>query len=74
MVNTSLIDNKGSQVDNKMDDRIINIFPLDVIKKTRNVIGVSFGEKKVEIIKACLKGKIINILITDKNTCEKLVE
>ena len=73
MVNMLCIDKNGNRLKNNIDERMINIFPEKLIKKARTSIGVAIGDKKVEVIRAALKGKIINTLITDENTAEKLM-
>lgn len=73
MVNMLCIDKNGNHLKNTIDERMINIFPEKLIKKARTSIGVAIGDKKVEVIRAALKGKIINTLITDENTAEKLM-
>jgi DNA-binding transcriptional regulator LsrR (DeoR family) len=37
------------------------------------VIGVAGGSRKIEAIRACLVGKLVNVLITDKFTAEALL-
>lgn len=71
-VNLIFIDRSGNPVKNRIDERVLKISP-ERIKKMKNVIGVAFGEKKIEIIKASLIGEIINILITDEQTAACLV-
>ena len=73
MVNMLCIDKNGSHLKNNIDERMINIFPEKLIKKARTSIGVAIGDKKVEVIRAALKGKIINTFITDENTADKLM-
>ena len=43
------------------------------MKKVKNVIGIAFGLKKVQAIKAAIES-IVNILITDEKTAEALIE
>ena len=47
---------------------------LEELKRTPRVIGVAGGGRKVEAIRACLKGGLVNVLVTDKFTAEKLVK
>jgi deoxyribonucleoside regulator len=37
------------------------------------VVGVAGGDRKVEAIRACLIGRLVNVLITDRFTAEKLL-
>ncbi len=71
-VNLIFIDRYGKEVKNKLDDRILKA-PLIKIQKIKNVIGIAFGKKKVDVIRAALTGKIINILITDEETAINLL-
>ena len=47
---------------------------LEQIKKVPKVVGVSGGPQKVAAIRAALKGRLVNVLITDSVTAEKLLE
>jgi DNA-binding transcriptional regulator LsrR (DeoR family) len=46
---------------------------LEELKQTPRVIGVAGGKRKVDAIRACLTGGLINVLITDKFTAERLL-
>ena len=72
-VNLIFIDSTGRHIHNSLDDRIVRA-PLEKLKKIKNVIGVSFGNTKVDVIKAAILGRIINILITDERTARKILE
>ena len=65
-------DRDGAPVHGPLDDRVIGI-TLEELKKTPRVIGVAGGERKVEAIRACLNGGLVNVLVTDKFTAEKLL-
>jgi DNA-binding transcriptional regulator LsrR (DeoR family) len=65
-------DRNGSPVQGPLDDRVIGV-TLEELKRTPRVIGVAGGERKVEAIRACLSGGLINVLITDKFTAERLL-
>lgn len=68
-VNLIFINEHGEHVPNKIDERIIRISP-DRLKKVKNVVGVAFGKRKLKVITAALKGRLVNILITDEETAE----
>ena len=72
-INLIFINESGDPVLTEIDERIVRA-PIDKIKKINNVIGIAFGSKKIKIITGALKGKIINILITDEETAEKLIK
>lgn len=71
-VNANFINKEGEPVINKMQDKIINT-DLKSLEGIKNVIGMGFNERKVEVIRAALKKRIINMLITDSNTAESIL-
>jgi DNA-binding transcriptional regulator LsrR (DeoR family) len=72
-VNLIFIDSRGRHIQSPLDDRIVRA-PLEKLKKIRNVIGVAFGDTKIEVIKAAILGRIINILITDERTAKNILQ
>jgi DNA-binding transcriptional regulator LsrR (DeoR family) len=56
-----------------LDDRVIAI-ALEQLKRTLRVIDVAGGDRKVEAIRACLTGGLVNVLVTDKFSADKLLE
>ena len=46
---------------------------LDTLRGLKRVIGVAAGEKKVRAIRAALKTRTLNVLITDTGTAEKVL-
>jgi DNA-binding transcriptional regulator LsrR (DeoR family) len=72
-VNLIFIDREGRHVPNKLDERIVRV-PLERLKNIKNVIGVALGRRKLEVILAALKGQIINILFTDKDTARDIIK
>jgi deoxyribonucleoside regulator len=71
-VNLIFIDREGRHVPNKIDERIVRV-PLERLKKIKNVISVVFGKRKLEVLTAALRGHIINILLTDKDTAKYIL-
>ena len=65
-------DRNGGPVQGPLDDRVIGV-SLEELKRTPRVIGVAGGERKAEAIRACLSGGLVNVLITDKFTAERLL-
>jgi DNA-binding transcriptional regulator LsrR (DeoR family) len=65
-------DRNGRPVHGPLDERVIGV-TLEELKKAPRVIGVAGGERKVQAIRACLAGKLISVLVTDKFTAEKLL-
>jgi deoxyribonucleoside regulator len=60
------IDVDGKASKSELNDRIIGI-ELDVLKKIPIVIGVAAGENKADVILGALRGRYINVLVTDES-------
>jgi len=73
-VNFTFFDKQGKRIHHKLEERIMDVFPLEFIQKIGNMIGVAIGDDKVEVIRAALKGEIIHQLITDHATAEKVLK
>jgi DNA-binding transcriptional regulator LsrR (DeoR family) len=71
-IGLGFFDRKGAPVHGPLDERVIAI-TLEELKVTPRVIGVAGGERKVEAIRACLTGQLLNVLVTDKFTAQKLL-
>lgn len=63
---------KAHILQNKINDRVIAL-PISEIKKIKNVIGIAFGERKLKVTTAVLRGNTVNILIIDRSIAEKIV-
>lgn len=63
---------QGDIIHSELDDRIIGV-TLEELKKIPLKIGVAYGKHKVESIKAALRGSLIDVLVTDRDTAEQLV-
>lgn len=55
------------------NDRVLTI-TLEDLKNIPNVIAVAGGNDRIESIFACIKGKIIDVLVTDATTLKKLLK
>jgi len=73
-INFVFLDREGNFVPNEISDRQAMLFPTEQMKTTNYVVGVAIGERKVEIIRAVLKGKLINILMTDEETAKLVTD
>lgn len=71
-VNLIFINENGKHVPNRIDERIVRISP-DRLKKVKNVIGAAFGRRKLKVILGALRGGLINILFTDEETAENII-
>ena len=66
-------DAEGRGVESEINDRIIGI-TLEQLKRGPKVVAVSGGPHKVPAIGAALRGGLIDVLVTDSVTAEKLLE
>lgn len=67
------IDAGGQPVQSELSERIIGI-DIVQLRQIPRVVGVAGGRDKIEPIRAALRGKLLNILITDQATAEALVK
>jgi deoxyribonucleoside regulator len=65
-------DSDGQECWHELDDRTIGL-TLDELRKIKHKIGVGVGEDKVDGIFGALKGKLLNVLITDEDTAARLL-
>lgn len=66
-------DRAGRQADHPIHERIVGT-PLEAIKGIRRVIGVAGGAEKLMVIRAALRGGLINVLVTDDRTAAQLLD
>jgi DNA-binding transcriptional regulator LsrR (DeoR family) len=66
-------DAEGRPVDSDLSGRTIGI-SLEQLQRIPRVIGVAGGLEKVDVIHAALKGKLINVLITDEAVARQILE
>jgi len=64
---------QGEKIDTELHKRNV-AFPLEELRKMKNVIGVAGGKNKVASILGALRGEFIKILITDEETAKLLLE
>lgn len=67
------IDRNGQLVNADIENRLIST-SLETLKTFKNVIGVAAGAAKVEAIRASLRGKYLDVLITDEDTALQLLD
>jgi len=65
-------DSSGKQCWNELDDRTIGL-NLDEFRRIKHKICVVTGKEKSDIIRAALKGKLLDVLITDDATAAGLL-
>lgn len=65
-------DAAGAPVITPLNDRVIAI-ELQELKRVHRVIGIAGGRRKTAAIRGALQGRLINMLITDRGTAERLI-
>jgi DNA-binding transcriptional regulator LsrR (DeoR family) len=65
-------DEAGRQVATELNDRVISM-DLEQLHKVRRVVGVAGGRRKMHAIRGALAGKLVNVLITDLASAERLL-
>ncbi len=63
----------GEMIEDEINDRVVGL-RLDQYKKIRRVIGVVGGEDKLEAVRAALRGRLIDVLVTDDRILTRLLE
>jgi DNA-binding transcriptional regulator LsrR (DeoR family) len=66
-------DGEGVLIKAKADKRIIST-ELDDLRRIRRVIAVAGGKHKREAIRAVLRGRLVDVLVTDQFTARDLLE
>ncbi|HOP95515.1 MAG TPA: sugar-binding transcriptional regulator [Dictyoglomaceae bacterium] len=66
-------DKNGNPIKSELDERVIGI-SLEQLKKVNRVIGIAGTKRKHKAILGALRGKLVNILITDHITAEFLID
>jgi len=65
-------DSNGVPVITPLNERVIAI-ELSDLKQVERVVGIAGGRRKFDAIRGALRGRRVNVLITDKGTAERLV-
>ncbi len=72
-INSHFYDSVGKSCVTNIDSRVIGI-SLQQLSKIRYVIALAGGKEKIQAIKGAITGRIISILVTDKETAQALLE
>ena len=62
----------GAPVDSGFGERVIGL-SLEQLRRVPRAVGVAGGADKFEAIRGALEGRLVNVLITDRFTAERLV-
>lgn len=66
-------DRNGTPVLTPLNNRVIGM-ELDQLHKVKRAVGIAGGSRKLSAIRGALIGRLINVLITDRFTAEKLLQ
>ena len=66
-------DADGQALQTPMAERVIGM-DLEQLRRIKRCVGVAGGKRKVAAIRGALRGKLINVLITDIHTARELIE
>jgi DNA-binding transcriptional regulator LsrR (DeoR family) len=58
-------------VSSPLDERVIGM-DLERLKKPKRTVALAGGPRKFTAIKGALRGRFVNVLITDRFTAERL--
>jgi DNA-binding transcriptional regulator LsrR (DeoR family) len=72
-INLRYYDDQGFPIASDLDSRVIGL-TLDEIRKIERVVGVAGGSEKFEAIRAALKRNIVDILVSDHVTAQRLLD
>ena len=67
------LDASGEPVKHEINDRIVGL-DVETIKRIPRVIGVAGGTAKVNVIRASLRGGLLDVLVTDRATALALLK
>ena len=65
-------DQEGNQVDHPINERIVGL-DLEQIKRIPRVVGAAGGTEKLNVIRGALRGRLLNVLITDESVARSLL-
>ena len=65
-------DESGIPLDSGFGERVIGL-SLEQVRRVPRAVGVAGGADKFEAIRGALEGRLVNVLITDRFTAERLV-
>lgn len=66
-------DSNGNPVQTSLNDRVIGM-SLQQLRHAKRAVGIAGGKRKLNAIRGALRGKWVNVLITDRCTAEGLLE
>jgi DNA-binding transcriptional regulator LsrR (DeoR family) len=64
---------EGEGCETDLDDRIVGL-SLEELRKIHHKIGIATGREKAQAISGALKGRLIDVLVTDEETAHLLLD
>ncbi len=71
-INLRFFNESGKMVESSFDQRVIGL-TIDEIKRIELVVGVAGGQAKVPAIRGALAGKLVDVLVTDQITAQRVL-
>jgi DNA-binding transcriptional regulator LsrR (DeoR family) len=71
-VNLRYFDEGGQKIFSNLDERVIGL-DLEQMQRINLVVGVAGGLAKFKAIQAALKGRLVDVLVTDQVTAQQLL-
>jgi len=65
-------DRTGAAVNTELNDRVISM-ELDQLRAVKRVVGVAGGRRKTQAIRGALAARLVNVLITDLASADRLL-
>ncbi|MCX7039906.1 MAG: sugar-binding transcriptional regulator [Spirochaetes bacterium] len=72
-INLRYFDRSGKPIPSDLDDRVVGL-ALEDFRRIPHVVGIAGGAAKLDAIRGALEGKLVNVLITDHVTAQRLLE
>jgi DNA-binding transcriptional regulator LsrR (DeoR family) len=72
-INLRYFDKSGKAVPSSLDKRVVGL-SIGEIRSLRLVVGIAGGPEKVEAIRGALAGQLVDVLVTDHVTAERILE
>lgn len=72
-INSRFFDENGNEAECELNKKVIGV-NLDDIKKIPLVIGIAYGQEKIESIKLSLENKLINVIVTTDKVASELLK
>jgi DNA-binding transcriptional regulator LsrR (DeoR family) len=72
-INLRYFDRDGKAITSDLDDRVVGL-SLEDFRAIPHVVGIAGGAAKLDAIRGALEGKLVDVLITDHVTAQKLLD